>query len=291
MRVVDTCPACSKSGARIAAASNANVLARFYAFSQLKYGGLLDDWLQDIKLVILGCPACGHYWYRDQPEPAQLDAMYAAGRPLRGSTAAPSREPTPEMVHEMLRLRQLSSAGSARLLDYGSGFGRWTRAAVKAGFAAYAFEPSKVRGAEEDVPFTLVHELDSICGKTFDVVNLEQVLEHVPDPLGVLEGIRAFCHKQTLVRITVPNILRCEERANIWSEWPFNGYQAHIMAPFEHLHGFNPKSLKLLVERAGYSSLHPMALWRQYPISMIRNMLGRIYPSAGQTMVLVQLAN
>jgi hypothetical protein len=288
MRRVEGCPACGQADVRIAAAASADVLARFRAFSKIKYGGLLDNWLHDIELVILGCLACGHHWYRDQPEPVQLDAMYAAGRPLRGSTAAPAREPSPEMIHEMHRLRGLLLEDNASLLDYGSGFGRWARAAVQAGFAVSAFEPSQARASEHGVPFTLVHDIAALHGQTFDVVNLEQVLEHVSEPFALLQGLRSYCHAGSLVRIAVPNILRCDEGGAIWREWPFDGRIMHVMAPFEHLHGFTPRSLRQVVARAGFVPVAALRTLLRYPAATVRWKLGRWMPRLDQTFLIVR---
>ena len=49
------------------------------------------------------------------------------------------------MVKEMQKLKLLVGKDKPTLLDYGSGFGRWARAAVEAGFEVIAFEPSNKR--------------------------------------------------------------------------------------------------------------------------------------------------
>lgn len=287
MQRLEHCPACAGVRIHVAAQADSDARARYLDWSARKYGGLLDSWMDAEGLIVLACKDCGHHWYRDQPTPEQLSAMYAAGRPLRDS-ATPSREPTPAMRSEMDRLHRLAGGGAPSLLDYGSGFGRWARAAVSAGFRVHAYEPSAARGAEPDAPFTLVHSFDALRGMRFDVIQLEQVLEHVPDPEAVLRDIRGLCHARTVLRVTVPNIQRCDEGRNIWREWPFNGERAHVMAPYEHLHGFTPLSLNQLIRRAGYKTLPLRKLWCQYPMLPLRNAIRRIYPPAGQTMLLVQ---
>lgn len=280
------CPACGLDAARIVTELNADRCRRFLEYSRVKYGSLLDAWLADIEPVIMACNGCGHHWYRDQPTPAQLDAMYAAGRHLL-SAAVVSREPTVTMLREMRRLRRLTGKSAPSLLDYGSGYGRWARAAVRAGFAVHAYEPSVARGAEDVAEFAVVHDLAALDGMRFDVVNLEQVLEHIPDPLAALASIRKFCSSDTVLRITVPNILRCPEGAALWDEWPFNGHRPHTMAPFEHLHGFTPSSLYVLLDRSGFRHLPALDLAVQYPGLVLRNLAGRFLPQLGQTLALV----
>lgn len=286
VRITENCPACDAQAKKVVAELGDESRERFLKYSNLKYDGLLTGWLSELEPVVMRCERCGHCWYQDQPSDHQLYLMYSSGNRVHPEIKM-TRDPSDRMLREMKKLKSLVIQPEPSFLDYGSGFGRWARAAVQVGFEVHAFEPSQVRGAEEEAPFSLVHDIDALCGKTFDVINLEQVLEHVSDPFEVLNGIHAFCHAKTLIRVTVPNILRCEEGRNIWREWPFNGRRVHIMAPFEHLHGFTPLSLNTLIKRADYKTLPLQMLLRHYPIMVIRNLFRRIYPPIGQTMQLM----
>lgn len=291
MKTILNCPACGSTETVLKADLNDERRIRFAVFSQLKYSGLLESWLDEIPPVVLGCILCGHSWYRHQPDPEQLEQMYACARSLKPGVPI-MREPSVEMIKEMRRLHHLvgRSQVALTLLDYGSGYGRWARAAVKAGFRVTAFEPSVVRGGEEQVPFELTHNFANIRGRYFDTIQIEQVLEHVPDPLNTLKQIRFFCTPQTVIRITVPNILRAPEGKNIWEFWPFDGKTPHILAPFEHLHGFTPQSLNYLLMRSGFKFVNCARSWRTYPIMQTRSIIDRIIPSLGSTKRIVTLA-
>lgn len=287
MRLVNLCPTCGGARHKRRAGIDEGNRDRFYRFSKLKYGGLLDDWMNELQPEIVACDDCGHHWYLRQPSPEQLSLMYASGRPLLPGTV--SREPTSSMIAEMRRLANLSGKTAPRLLDFGSGFGRWARAAARTGLRVYAYEPSEARGAESVDEFTLVHDLAEMPKIQFDLINLEQVLEHVPAPLETLEQLKAYISPETILRVRVPNILRPPEGADIWKAWPYDGKRVHIMAPFEHLHGFVPLSLIALLNRSGFKPLPLNALWRQYPVLATRNLINRFYPPAGQTMLLAKL--
>jgi SAM-dependent methyltransferase len=291
MRTVNHCPTCGSAEIRIIATLNEERHARFVAYSRFKYGSLLENWLEEIPPVVVRCMVCGHYWYRHQPEPEQLYQMYSSGQPLTQG-ARPSREPSVAMIAEMARLYRLVVRGgeSPTLLDYGSGFGRWARAAVKVGFCVTAFEPSTERGAEMQVPFELVHNVDEIRGRRFNSIHIEQVLEHVPNPLVTLEEIKNFCVPDTVVRITVPNMLRAPEGKNLWAIWPFDGKRPHLLAPYEHLHGFTPFSLNRLLARAGFKRINRFILWGLYPLGQIRYLLEEHIQSLGSTLRLVSPA-
>ncbi len=212
--------------------------------------------------------------------------MYGNGRRLL--PGAVSREPTQEMLAEMRRLAKLIGKEQPRLLDFGSGFGRWARAAARAGFLVHAYEPSKARGAEAVEEFTLVHELSEVAGKSFDAINLEQVLEHLPDPVEILQIIMAICSANTILRIRVPNILRPPEGTKVWEDWPYDGKRVHAMAPFEHLHGFTPASLRMVVARAGFMPLTTQNMAWRYPLESARRWLGRLIPRLDQTFLIVR---
>ena len=291
MRTVSDCPACCASNPTNVAQLDGRSRQAFLEYDQLKYGGLLSGWIDIVPPEILACRACGHAWYRNQPDPEQLAIMYASGRPLLKLPHPQSNTPTSAMQEEMRRLRHLVGIEGRQpsLLDFGSGRGRWARAAVLEGFKVVAYEPSVSRGNENDPPFKLVHSEDELNGSRFDVINLEQVLEHVPDPNKILLNIRSYCSDATIVRITVPNILWCEEGKDIWRLWPFDGQRTHVMAPFEHLHGFTPSSLVNLIKRSGYEHLPLKKTWRNYTIVSLRNLVGKLYPNVAQTIVLAQL--
>ena len=291
VKKIDCCPICHTLKNPVSVASiNEHARNQYLVYSKIKYNGFIDDWLEQLELTIDHCPNCGHYWYREQPDQLMLNDMYESGRPLHPEKAKNDRAASPKMIAEMSSLMRLAVKPEPKLLDYGSGFGRWARAAINVGFKVTAYEPSEERGVEKsEIDFTLVHDVADFDNRLFDVINLEQVLEHVPDPVELLKELRIYCTPDTIVRITVPNILRCPEGNNIWKEWPYNGERAHTMAPFEHLHGFTPNSLETVAIRAGFKSVNNLYTWVQYPKEMLRSYIGKLFPKFGQTFLLIKI--
>lgn len=292
-----TCPACGSADTRVAQTDNANVHQRFLAFSRSTYEGVMDDWLSDLSLTVLSCVYCGHFWYRDRPSWQQLTAMYDATA-RRHDKKGVALEPTGRMKTQMQRLMRLLAKIQApgteakTLLDYGSGFGRWARAGVDVGFAVTAYEPSASRGGENNsqaqtLPFTLVSTLAQLDGQKFDAINLEQVLEHIDEPYEALSALHRYCHSETVVRITVPNLKRAYEGKTIWSDWPYDGERAHTLAPFEHLQGFVPQSLRAIVRRAGFQHVSVQDMAVADPALAIRWILKSIIPNIDTTHVFV----
>jgi SAM-dependent methyltransferase len=75
---------------------------------------------------------------------------------------------------------------------------------------------------------------------TFDVVICEQVLEHVVDPFGAAENLRALCVPGGHAVVTTPFLIRVHEL-------PMFGMRDYWR--------FTPRGMRLLLERAGFEVL------------------------------------
>src|SRR6187200_1788798 len=106
MRRVSACPACGRLDVAYVVRAGDDERRRFREYSQLKYGGIMDDWLRDIELAVVRCVACQHHWYFEQPDERQLSAMYDASRSFFGEVTV-NREPNEHMRREMRSLRRL----------------------------------------------------------------------------------------------------------------------------------------------------------------------------------------
>jgi SAM-dependent methyltransferase len=292
MLTINLCPACAEYRSDIVASLDAQNASRFAQYDDLKYGGLLSKWTESIPPVVSRCRVCGHCWYLNQPEPQQLSIMYAEAKPLTSGLRV-SREASQYMRQEMRRLTKLlrSNEKPSTLLDFGSGLGRWSRAAVLEGFSVTAYEPSLERGSEKNTPFELVHSIDELKNRKFDAIQLEQVLEHVPDPIVTLKKLHELCKPHTVIRITVPNLLRDQDGEKVWSTWPFDGRTPHFLAPFEHLHGFTPKSLDTLLKRAGFKNIGIKNEAKSAGANLLRRLIGRYHPILNSTLRYVQTLN
>lgn len=252
---VDACPCCGQKDLDWPMLRDEKTVAAFRLLSQCKYGGYMDGWERQLSLAMAQCRCCGHIWHHTYPDQASLFDMYAHGRRLKGGSA--SMQPTAHMLSIMRGVLRYCepSGGEATLFDYGSGAGRWSMAARKVGFRVTAYEPAASRqGRTDDIE--VIGSLQAIRGRRFDVINLEQVLEHVPDPVDDLRALKPYCHKKTVLRISVPDVTRLGSR--IWDGFPFDGRSMHVLSPYEHLHGFSRPSLLALLRAA---DLEPCLDW------------------------------
>ena len=292
--VLDHCPICRSGSVVSAYRPDAAGHRRFLALSEIKYQRYMDGWQEELSLEVRRCRRCGHHWHHTQPDQASLIGMYDASRPLKPGPKP--TEPSPRMLREMRVLRKAvlrRGAFDPKLLDYGSGGGRWSRAATRVGFAVCSYEPSRARAPINGVSgaaFRVVTALDDLTGERFDAVNLEQVLEHTQDPIGTLKSLRALCHEKTVLRITVPDAERVIRADDVWSAFPFDGKTMHIMSPYEHLQGFSPRSFALALREAGLIRLSFWGLLSTHPVHAARQIVGRAVRRAQQTTAIARFA-
>lgn len=146
-------------------------------------------------------------------------------------------------------------AGSRRLLDIGSGPGFFLLHGKEREWEVQGIEPSRqaaehARGLGLEVEHAFYSEETAPNLGVFDVINMSEVLEHIPHPLPFLELVASHLSEGGLLSITVPNdfnpfqeVLRDSMSFDPW--WVTR----------HHLNYFDYDSLRGLVERAGFEVL------------------------------------
>lgn len=140
-----------------------------------------------------------------------------------------------------------------RLLDVGCSGGFFLAHAARRGWEVLGVEPSEqaaahARGLGVPVVERFLDQLDWGALEPFDVIHLKLVLEHLPDPAGVLTAAAARLRPGGLLCVQVPN--------------DFNALQAVVretlpdtpswwVAPPYHVNYFTFASLRALCTRVG----------------------------------------
>jgi SAM-dependent methyltransferase len=193
------------------------------------------------------CSACGLRWNPHPPVGEELTRLYTTGFYEGGPPRAGGLAARLHRLNGMLRLRELDGLEPGRLLDVGSGKGRFLDGAREAGwhvvgveFAAAAAAESRARGLDVRVGDILDVELEG----PFDAVTFWHVLEHLPDPGAALDRVRDLMPPGGRLIVSVPNL---------------DSFQARLFGPAwfhldlaRHLHHFTPGSLRQLLQRHGF---------------------------------------
>jgi 2-polyprenyl-3-methyl-5-hydroxy-6-metoxy-1,4-benzoquinol methylase len=139
-----------------------------------------------------------------------------------------------------------------RLLDVGCSRGQYVAAAEQFGFSAEGVEPAPRIAAAARAQGLNVHtgllEEQAFPAASFDAITLFEVIEHLKEPLALMRE----CH-----RILKPGGIMCLSTGNTRS-WTVAAMRGHwdyfdLEQDGGHVSFYNPHSLALLAERAGFT--------------------------------------
>lgn len=230
---------------------------------QLRFVGRTNrDVLDPTEWEVHSCDDCGHGFINPQPGPAILDRYYTESYEPYDERHG-SAEEDAEILAEARRAREfrhIPLPAGKRVLDFGCGGGFFLNICRGLGAEVEGIEPSPFGAAatrRQGIPVfqgTLDQYLETNGERKFDIITSNHVIEHVPDPIGALSGLRQLLAPGGLMVIAVPNADSMFARA-LGAEW----FSTDL--PF-HLHQFSTGSFRraaeatgLKVERLGTTSL------------------------------------
>jgi len=210
---------------------------------------------------IIRCQRCHHHFVDPLRPDTELGALYEA---YYGRTA-------PSKTHRYSRLRAtllretlpgqdfLGTAAGRSLLDVGCGSGEFLTQARELGFEATGIDvdPNAVDAVRAlgFVAHCGAASLDALRDVHFDVITLNQVIEHVEDPRGTLALLRESLSDSGTLFVATPNgqSASLQRTGRNWINW-------HV--PY-HQHIFSHQSLCVAADAAG---LVPIRMSTRTPV-------------------------
>jgi 2-polyprenyl-3-methyl-5-hydroxy-6-metoxy-1,4-benzoquinol methylase len=207
---------------------------------------------------IIDCFTCGFRHVLPLPDPASLEReyrekYYSEEKPTFIAHAGEDQAWFELAQNDRLALfEKLLPSSRRRLLDIGCGPGFFLQTAIARGWEAHGLEPSRQAAAHaRSLGATVTEaffnwETATTLGR-YDVVNLTNVLEHVPDAAQVLSRTVHLLEAGGVLCVGVPNdfsILQHAARtvADTGDWW---------LAPPHHLNYFDFDSLEGAIEKLG----------------------------------------
>jgi 2-polyprenyl-3-methyl-5-hydroxy-6-metoxy-1,4-benzoquinol methylase len=137
---------------------------------------------------------------------------------------------------------------TGRVLDVGSSLGYLLRALTAAGFEAEGIEPSKFGveySRERGLKVTEGYFSRTVYpASSFDIVILNHVLEHIPNPSELLGDVREVLGEHGIVVVSLPNFASIEAQL-LKQRWRF-------LMPEEHYLQFTPRTLSAFLTDNGF---------------------------------------
>ena len=230
---------------------------------------------------MLFCEECELGFLDPTPTRAELHSLYRNAAYFEGDDDAVgySRYQAAERSHRRTfrsKLRLLQRIGEPKsLLEVGCGPGLLLDECARAGIAwsvgldlnGAALERARQRSGARVVR----GEVDCIApGAAFDAVAMLDVLEHMTDPVALLENLRACLVPRGLLLLMTPNL---------------NSWLARISGPRwvsfkfpEHVLYYTPESLRSVLRRAGFEVVALRSAYQYATLGLVLERASRVAP-------------
>jgi hypothetical protein len=213
--------------------------------------------------VVLTCVKCGLLFQPLAPAGALLDEIYDSWIPeitTRQIYQDDDLQTSRYRIDQVDFLIQATGLRPAEVsfLDFGSGWSQWLCVARAFGCDVAGAELSESRrryASTLGIPMLDEQELSS---RRFDVINLEQVVEHLVDPAGILSTLRNSLNDNGIIRVSVPEGRGMAKR--LASASASTGVQPGDLMPIhplEHLNCFTQSSLATMGAALGLRVVTP----------------------------------
>lgn len=167
--------------------------------------------------------------------------------------------PSEVLEQKLLEATRAMTITPKSLLDVGAGAAVLSDSARCYGidYTGVEFDDLARRVAMAERGVALNASLEELEGQRFDLVYLSEVIEHVPEPVQLLEQLRHFLTPMGALYVTTPNAESFNAR--------FRRANWHSFATPTHLGYFSRSSLRLALGTAGYSRVRELNTWLRFP--------------------------
>ena len=221
--------------------------------------------------TVINCEDCGYWHVHPMPSEDELKIYY---RNKYYETLSDNRSMTDKIddpdgfikITHYDKLRQLEKLLSPDLprlvLDIGAGYGDFLSFMKTNGWKTQGLEPSKeayntAKNKKLNIKFGDLNNLLNLGLKPSSVVSLNNVLEHLREPLKVLEIIREhLLLPGGIVLILVPNDFNVLQDLLMKTVLKNNiNKQYYWVAPLDHLNYWSAKTIQSFLKKCGFKIL------------------------------------
>jgi SAM-dependent methyltransferase len=207
-----------------------------------------------MKAMVAECPKCRLAYQSPRPSEeaciAYMDWRWASNDGYVSDT-----QEKREVAAFKMQLVKQACGDRGDLLDFGAGSGVFVRAAIDGGWLATGVEHS-TSAITRAKHFYNVDLLREIPDKTFDVITLWDVIEHLKEPIELLSILRTRLRPGGSIFVETGNY-ESWMRVAKGDKWG--------LYLLDHHYYFSPTSLKATLDKAGFSEFSLMSSGRKKP--------------------------
>lgn len=200
------------------------------------------------------CPGCGLIHSLPIPSKQELEFFYKdTYRTIYKSAFKPKlkhtiRYASSSIYHFKRMLNYIDSTKHQNFLDIGSGSGEILYFAKKSGFIVIGVEPNKGYASycREELNLPIINETyerANLKNNGYDIIHINEVLEHMRDPIKTLKDVFSFLRPGGIAFINVPDI-----------ELEFHAPNTRFH--YAHIFNFNHITIKSIIEKCGFEILN-----------------------------------
>jgi 2-polyprenyl-3-methyl-5-hydroxy-6-metoxy-1,4-benzoquinol methylase len=144
-------------------------------------------------------------------------------------------------------------------LDIGCGIGTTLYIASELGLKVQGIEPNPyaIKYAKEHLPFNFIEGYfgPGSVSSNFDIIILDMVLEHVPEPRALVKEVFKVLNPGGILYLSVPNMKGGILRV-LYSLIHQRGYKSLFVDNDVHINHFSKKSISIMMKQNGGTILH-----------------------------------
>jgi len=223
---------------------------------------------------LVECKGCGLVFISPRRSDEEIQKAYQAGEDWDYVSQQTPRMKSFEKVLDKIE-RYYPKRGS--ILDIGAGAGFFLAVAKQRGWQTDGIELNSWLGDYGAEKFGLrIQDRPLVAGvfpeKSFDVVTLWDVLEHVPHPSQTLQVVKGLLKPGGLVALSYPDWGSIFARA-LKRHWWF--------CLSVHLYYFTPKSIRALLENQGFEVVHTSRYYQSLELQYLFERMKQYSPTLG----------
>ena len=217
---------------------------------------LPKDWFREIRYTLHACDACALLYQRHALSAEQNAELYGANKSSHRFADDHTPLALAHLAQDALLLRQLFKTERPRILDFGMGWGRFALLAQGFGCEVHGVEMSEAAREHVRRHGVTIREFEDLKPAEFDFVLIDQVLEHLIDPLPLFRKLADSVKSGGLLLAGVPGRRGLLKKIRAGAAEPsptarLSNQDIDAVAPMIHLNLFSNQSLRVLASRVG----------------------------------------